>query len=111
MKRLLKELLKTAEEIANLYKNGQELGLQEELLYDALQKPAYHIFTRMMNWLLWQESLRKCFSVRIVLSIGRRKKLLERKMRKMASDLQIWHPPEDYDFAINTVISQCELDG
>ena len=27
---VIKELLKTAEEIANLYKNGQELGLSQE---------------------------------------------------------------------------------
>lgn len=40
---VIKELLETAEEIANLYKSGQELGLsQEELaLYDALTKPEH----------------------------------------------------------------------
>lgn len=38
---VIKELLKTAEEITNLYKNGEKLGLtQEELaFYDALTKP------------------------------------------------------------------------
>ena len=40
---VIKELLKTAEEIANLYKNGQELGLSQEELafYDALTKPEH----------------------------------------------------------------------
>lgn len=40
---VIKELLKTAEEIANLYKNGQKLGLSQEELafYDALTKPEH----------------------------------------------------------------------
>ncbi len=50
---VIKELLKTAEEIANLYKNGQELGLSQEELafYDALTKTRSisRIFIRMMN--------------------------------------------------------------
>lgn len=49
---VIKELLETAEEIANLYKNGQKLGLSQEELafYDALTKPE-HIkdFIKMMN--------------------------------------------------------------
>ena len=40
---VIKELLKTAEEISNLYKNGQKLGLSQEELafYDALTKPEH----------------------------------------------------------------------
>ena len=40
---VIKELLKTAEEIANLYKSGQALGLSQEELafYDALTKPEH----------------------------------------------------------------------
>ena len=40
---VIKELLETAEEIANLYKNGQKLGLSQEELafYDALTKPEH----------------------------------------------------------------------
>ena len=40
---VIKELLKTAEEIANLYKNYQKLGLSQEELafYDALTKPEH----------------------------------------------------------------------
>ena len=40
---VIKELLTTAEEIANLYKNGQKLGLSQEELafYDALTKPEH----------------------------------------------------------------------
>lgn len=40
---VIKELLKTAEEIANLYKNGQKLGLSQEELafYDALTRPEH----------------------------------------------------------------------
>ena len=52
----IKELLKTAQEIAELYKNGQQLGLSQEELafYDALTKPE-HIkdFYEMISlWLL-----------------------------------------------------------
>ena len=38
---VIKELLKTAEEIKNLYKNGEKLDLSQEELafYDALTKP------------------------------------------------------------------------
>ena len=40
---VIKELLKTAEEIAALHKNGQKLGLSQEELafYDALTKPEH----------------------------------------------------------------------
>ena len=53
---VIKELLKTAQEIAELYKNGQQLGLSQEELafYDALTKPE-HIkdFYEMISlWLL-----------------------------------------------------------
>ncbi len=43
MEEVIKELLNTAEEIANLYKNGQKLGLSQEELafYDALTKPEH----------------------------------------------------------------------
>lgn len=40
---VIKELLKTAQEIADLYKNGEKLGLSREELafYDALTKPEH----------------------------------------------------------------------
>ena len=40
---VIKELLKTAQEIAELYKNGEKLGLSQEELafYDALTKPEH----------------------------------------------------------------------
>lgn len=73
---VIKELLKTAQEIAELYKNGEKLGLSQEELafYDALTKPE-HIkdFTRMRNWLLWQENLLRCLE-EIVPLTDRRKK-------------------------------------
>ena len=110
---VIKELLKTAEEIANLYKNGQELGLSQEELafYDALTKPE-HIkdFYKNDELIALTENLQKCF-VRIALSIGRKKETARAQMRKMVKRLlkKYKYPPEDYDFAISTVISQCEL--
>ena len=82
---VIKELLKTAEEIANLYKNGQELGLSQEELafYDALTKPE-HIKDFYNNDELI--ALTRELTERIALSIGRKKKLLERRCVRWLSD-------------------------
>lgn len=110
---VIKELLKTAEEIANLYKNGQALGLSQEELafYDALTKPEYIkdfykndeliALTRELT-----EMLRKNRTID-----WQKKETARAQMRKMVKRLlkKYKYPPEDYDFAISTVISQCEL--
>ena len=110
---VIKELLETAEEIANLYKNGQKLGLSQEELafYDALTKPE-HIKDFYKNDELialtkeLMEMLRKNRTID-----WQKKETARATMRKMVKRLLKKHhyPPEDYDFAINTVISQCEL--
>lgn len=110
---VIKELLKTAEEIANLYKNGQELGFSQEELafYDALTKPE-HIKDFYKNDELialtrdLTEMLRKNRTID-----WQKKETARAQMRKMVKRLlkKYKYPPEDYDFAISTVISQCEL--
>lgn len=110
---VIKELLEIAEEIANLYKNGQKLGLSQEELafYDALTKPE-HIKDFYKNDELialtkeLMEMLRKNRTID-----WQKKETARATMRKMVKRLLKKHhyPPEDYDFAINTVISQCEL--
>lgn len=110
---VIKELLKTAEEIANLYKNGQELGLSQEELafYDALTKPD-HIKDFYKNDELIALTRELTEMLRKNRTIDWQKKETTRaQMRKMVKRLlkKYKYPPEDYDFAISTVISQCEL--
>lgn len=110
---VIKELLETAEEISNLYKNGQKLGLSQEELafYDALTKPE-HIKDFYKNDELIALTKELTEMLRKNRTIDWQKKETARAtMRKMVKRLLKKHhyPPEDYDFAINTVISQCEL--
>lgn len=110
---VIKELLKTAEEIANLYKNGQALGLSQEELafYDALTKPE-HIKDFYKNDELIALTRELTEMLRKNRTIDWQKKETARaQMRKMVKRLlkKYKYPPEDYDFAISTVISQCEL--
>jgi type I restriction enzyme R subunit len=110
---VIKELLETAKEIADLYKNGEKLGLSQEELafYDALTKPEnikdfYNNDTLINLTKELTELLRKNRT------IDWQKKVTARaSMRKMVKRLlkKYKYPPEDYEFAINTVISQCEL--
>lgn len=110
---VIKELLKTAEEITELYKSGKKLGLtQEELaFYDALTKPENIKDFYQNNELIaltkeLTEMLRKNRTID-----WQRKETARAGMRKMVKRLlkKYKYPPEDYDMAINTVISQCEV--
>lgn len=110
---VIKELLKAAEEITQLYKNGEKLGLtQEELaFYDALTKPE-HIQDFYENDELvaltheLTEMLRKNRTID-----WQKKETARASMRKMVKRLlkKYKYPPEDYEMAIDTVISQCEM--
>ena len=110
---VIKELLKAAEEITQLYKNGKKLGLtQEELaFYDALTKPEHIKDFYQNNELIaltreLTEMLRKNRTID-----WQKKETARATMRKMVKRLlkKYKYPPEDYDMAISTVISQCEM--
>ena len=110
---VIKELLKTAQEITELYNNGKKLGLtQEELaFYDALTKPENIKDFYQNNELLdltreLTEMLRKNRTID-----WQKKETAHASMRKMVKHLlkKYKYPPEDYDTAISTVISQCEM--
>ena len=110
---VIKELLKTAQEITELYNNGKKLGLtQEELaFYDALTKPENIKDFYRNNELIdltreLTEMLRKNRTID-----WQKKETARASMRKMVKHLlkKYKYPPEDYDTAISTVISQCEL--
>ena len=110
---VIKELLKAAEEIRNLRDEGNKLGLSDEELafYDALTKPdAIKDFysnedlvalTRELT-----EMLRKSRTID-----WQKKETARAGMRKMVKRLlkKYKYPPEKYEDAIETVISQCEL--
>ena len=110
---VIKELLKAAEEITQLYKNGEKLGLtQEELaFYDALTKPEHIQDFYQNNELIaltreLTEMLRKNRTID-----WQKKETARAAMRKMVKRLlkKYKYPPEDYEEAITTVISQCEM--
>ena len=110
---VIKELLKTAQEITELYNNGKKLGLtQEELaFYDALTKPENIKDFYQNNELIdltreLTEMLRKNRTID-----WQKKETARASMRKMVKHLlkKYKYPPEDYDTAISTVFSQCEM--
>ena len=96
-----------------LYQNGKKLGLtQEELaFYNALTKPENIKDFYQNNELIaltkeLTEMLRKNRTID-----WQKKETARASMRKMVKRLlkKYRYPPEDYDMAINTVISQCEM--
>lgn len=110
---VIKELLAAAEEISKAHKAGEDLGLtQEELaFYDALTKPqAIKDFYK--NDVLVQMTQELTELLRKNRTIDWQKKETARaKMRKMVKRLlkKYDYPPEQYEDAIETVISQCEM--
>lgn len=110
---VIKELLETAEQIAQMRKQGDSLGLTVEELafYDALTKPqAIKDFysndelvalTRELT-----ETLRKNRTID-----WQKKETARAAMRKMVKRLLKHHkyPPEGIEGAIETVMSQCEM--
>jgi len=110
---VIKELLETAAQIAELHKQGASLGLSEEEMafYDALTKPeAIKDFysndqlvamTRELT-----EQLRKNRTID-----WQQKESARAAMRVMVKRLlkRYKYPPEGMEDAINTVMSQCEM--
>ena len=110
---VIEELLKAAHEIKELYETGKKLGLtQEELaFYDALTKHE-HIKDFYENEELIALTRELTEMLRKNRTIDWQKKETARaSMRRMVKRLLRKHryPPENYETAINTVISQCEM--
>lgn len=111
--KVIKELLEAAKLIADAYAAGDKLGLtQEELaFYDALTKPQaikdfYENDTLVAMTRELTEMLRKNRTID-----WQKKETARATMRKMVKRLlkKYKYPPEQYEDAINTVISQCEM--
>lgn len=110
---VIKELLKAAEEIADLKKQGEKLGLSEEELafYDALTKPEnvkdfYENEELIAMTRELTEMLRKNRTID-----WQKKETARAGMRKMVKRLlkKYKYPPEQYENAIEIVMSQCEM--
>ncbi|NLX92451.1 MAG: type I restriction endonuclease subunit R, partial [Clostridiales bacterium] len=110
---VIAELLKLAEEMSTASKEGQELGLNDEELafYDALTKPEA-IKDFYENDKLVEITKELTDLLRKNRTIDWQKKETARAgMRRLVKRLlkKYKYPPEGMDFAIKTVISQCEL--
>jgi len=110
---VIKELLEAAELIAKAHQAGDALGLtQEELaFYDALTRPQaikdfYENETLVAMTRELTEMLRKNRTID-----WQKKETARATMRKMVKRLlkKYKYPPEQYEDAIETVISQCEM--
>lgn len=110
---VIKELLEAAQEIANLRKEGEKLGLTTEELafYDALTKPEnikdfYENETLIAMTRELTEMLRKNRTID-----WQKKETARAGMRKMVKRLlkKYKYPPEGMDNAVQTVMTQCEL--
>ena len=109
----IEELLEAAKKVMEAYQAGEDLGLtQEELaFYDALTKPEAikdfyenDVLVEMTRELT--ELLRKNRTID-----WQKKETARATMRKMVKRLlkKYKYPPEQYEDAIETVISQCEM--
>lgn len=109
----IEELLEAAKKVMEAYQAGENLGLtQEELaFYDALAKPTAikdfyenDVLVEMTRELT--EMLRKNRTID-----WQKKETARATMRKMVKRLlkKYKYPPEQYEDAIETVISQCEM--
>ena len=110
---VIKELLKAAELIAQAHQAGDTLGLSQEELafYDALTRPQaikdfYENDTLVAMTRELTEMLRKNRTID-----WQKKETARATMRKMVKRLlkKYKYPPDQYEDAIDTVISQCEM--
>ena len=110
---VITELLKTAEEIAKMKKEGESLGLTDEELafYDALTKPqAIKDFYSNEDLIAMTRELTETLRKNRTID-WQQKETARASMRKMVKRLlkKYKYPPDEYENAIDTVISQCEM--
>lgn len=110
---VIKELLEAAAQIAELHKQGEELGLtpEEMAFYDALTKPeVVKDFYRNSELVSMTRELTEMLRKNRTID-WQKKETARAGMRRMVKRLlrKYKYPPEGVEDAINTVISQCEL--
>lgn len=112
-KQVIKELLKLAEDIRKANSEGEDLGLthEEVAFYDALTRPAaiHDFYSNEQLVMLTKElteALRRNKTIDWQKREGARssmKMLVKRLLKKYK------YPPEGFDDAVQTVLTQCEL--
>lgn len=110
---VITELLKTAEEIAKMQKEGESLGLTDEELafYDVLTKPqAIKDFYSNEDLIAMTRELTETLRKNRTID-WQQKETARASMRKMVKRLlkKYRYQPDEYENAINTVISQCKM--
>lgn len=113
LQEVIKELLEAAQEIANLHKEGEKLGLTTEELafYDALTKPeAVKDFYTNEDLIAITRELTEMLRKNRTID-WQKKETARAGMRKMVKRLlkKYKYPPEGMDDAVQTVMTQCEL--
>ena len=111
--RCIKELLKTAQEITELYNNGKKLGLSQAELafYDALTKPeaVRDFYTNEQLVAITREltdALRCNKTIDWNLKESARagmRRIVKRLLRKYD------YPPEGQEDALSTIMKQCDM--
>ena len=107
------ELMKLAEEMSKASQEGQDLGLNDEELafYDALTKPeAIKDFYKNDELVAITKELTDLLRKNRTID-WQKKETARAGMRKLVKRLlkKYKYPPEGMEFAVTTVISQCEL--
>ena len=110
---VIDEMMKLAKQIAAAHNEGKELGLTADELafYDALTKPqAIKDFYENDELIAITKELAETLRKNRTID-WQKKETARASMRKMVKRLlkKYKYPPEDYDTAISTVISQCEM--
>ena len=110
---VIKELLEAAQEIANLHKEGEKLGLTTEELafYDALTKPeAVKDFYTNEDLIAITRELTEMLRKNRTID-WQKKETARAGMRKMVKRLlkKYKYPPEGMEDAVKIVMMQCEL--
>lgn len=110
---VIKELLEAAQEIANLHKEGEKLGMTTEELafYDALTKPeAIKDFYTNEDLIAITRELTEMLRKNRTID-WQKKETARAGMRKMVKRLlkKYKYPPEGMDDAVQIVMTQCEL--
>lgn len=110
---VISELMKMAQDISNAHKTGNEMGLTDEELafYDALTKPEAikDFYTNEQLIAITRELTEALRTSRTV--DWEKKESARAGMRRMIKRLlkKYKYPPEGMEYAIQTVISQCEM--
>ncbi|MCK4270373.1 MAG: DUF3387 domain-containing protein, partial [Methanogenium sp.] len=107
------ELLKMAKDMAEAYKEGEELGLtpEEMAFYDALTKPeAVKDFYENEELVAITKELTEILRKNKTID-WQKKETARAGMRRLVKRLLKQHkyPPEGMEDAVNTVIAQCEM--